>query len=73
MTETDSENDNYADGAGTTETDTCTESDPGSGFDNFSFNMIINYNPSGYSGLYKTSDGTGGVSNSAIPGTQYQY
>ena len=69
VTETDSENDNYADGAGTTETDTCTESDPGSGYDNFSFNIIMSYSPSGYSGLYKTSDGTGGVDDYSGSGT----
>ena len=61
VTETDSENDNYADGAGTTETDTCTESDPGSGYDNFSFNVIMSYSPSGWSGLYHTNLGGGGV------------
>ena len=69
VTETDSENDNYADGAGTTETDTCSESDPGSGYDNFSFNIIMSYSPSGYSGLYKTSDGTGGVDDYSGSGT----
>ena len=60
VTDNDSVDENYADGAGTTETDTSTSTDPGSGYDNFSYNIIMKYNPSGFTGLYNTNDGGGG-------------
>jgi YD repeat-containing protein len=69
VTETDSENYGYADGAGATETDTCSDSDPGSGYDNFSFNIIMSYNPSGFSGMYQTNDGGGGEDDYSGSGT----